>query len=193
MSAEQRRGQARAAARALLADGTTVDQLALRSVADQAGIPLSTLTYSYGSVGDLLTDLRSEFEQQVAADQLRVGAGGLVVELNRMMAGYLDLIAADPSNVEILRWQMLLIARGEIVTSGGLSMRGCLRRIQDASGEQWALPLAELSMLTQAMISGGHVQFFVRGADDVALAAWRQDAEQFVEALGRLALPYAAG
>lgn len=189
MSAEQRRGLARAAARALLADGTAADHLTLRSVADRADVPLSTLTYAYGSVGDLLNDLRVDFEHQVAEDQRCVGDGGLVVELNRMMAGYLDIIAADPANVEIVRWQMLLIAQGEIVTPGGLSMRGCLRRIQDASGELWALPLEELSMLTQAMISGGHVQFFVRGADDVALAAWRQEAGQFVEALGQLALP----
>lgn len=189
MPADQRRAQARIAARDLLRSGVTIDRLTLRLVAEEAGVPLPTLTYAYGAVGELIGDLRVEFEHLVAVKQRTMGPGGLTVELTRMNDEYLDILVNDPSNIEVLRWQMLLIMRGEIVSPGGLSMRSCLRRIQETSGEQWALPIEELSMLAQGMISGAHVQFFVRGADEVALAAWRREAHEWVAALGRLALP----
>lgn len=152
-------------------------------------MPLQTLNYVYRSIAELLADLQAEFESQVALTQQDVGDGGLVIELGGLIESYVAILRDDPSNMEIIRWQMLLIGRGEIVMAGGLSMRACLSRIQERSGEQWRLPLEELSVLTQAMISGMHVQFFVRGADQVALEAWRQDAQLIVAALGRLALP----
>ncbi|MFI0432853.1 MAG: hypothetical protein ACH36H_06895 [Candidatus Nanopelagicales bacterium] len=189
MSADQRRASARAAARALLARGTSADELTLRMVAKEGAMPLQTLNYVYRSIAELLADLQAEFESQVALTQQDVGDGGLVIELGGLIESYVAILRDDPSNMEIIRWQMLLIGRGEIVMAGGLSMRACLSRIQERSGEQWRLPLEELSVLTQAMISGMHVQFFVRGADQVALEAWRQDAQLIVAALGRLALP----
>lgn len=188
MSADDRRAQARSAARALLAGGLTADHLTLRVVAAEADVPLPTLHYVYGSIGELLADLQTDFEVEVATTQMAVGSGGLVNELGDLMESYLAILTRDPSNIEILRWQLLLIARGEIVIAGGMSMRGCLRRIQERSGEQWKLPIDELSTLTQSMISGMHVQFFVRGADEVALDAWRQDARLCVSALGELAV-----
>lgn len=76
--------------------------------------------------------------------------------------------------------------------AAGFSMLPCLRRILERSDEQWALPLTELSIVTQAMISGMHVQFYVRGADLVALKAWRDDAALIVNQLTALARPVPA-
>lgn len=187
MPASERRAQAREAARSLLRTGVTADTLTLRSVAQELEIPLPTLTYVYGSVAQLLSDLRTEFEARVAAAQADVGRGGLVTELQHMVEMYLDVLAADSANIEILRWQFLLVGKAEIIVSGGLTMSGCLRRIQQNSGEEWGLPLEDLSVLAQSMISGMHLQFFVRGADEVALSAWRQDGRLMADYLGRLA------
>ncbi|MFM2437596.1 MAG: hypothetical protein RLZ55_407, partial [Actinomycetota bacterium] len=140
MSAAQRRAAARAAARALLASGTTADVVTLRMVAKEGDMPLQTLNYVYRSIAELLADLQAEFESQVALTQQDVGDGGLVVELGGLIESYVAILRDDPSNMEIIRWQMLLIGRGEIVMAGGLSMRACLGRIQDRSGEQWRLP-----------------------------------------------------
>jgi len=68
-------------------------------------------------------------------------------------------------------------------------MVGCLTRIQRNSGERWRLSVDDLSTLAQAMISGMHVQFFLRGADRTALEVWWQEARMVVDALARLAEP----
>jgi hypothetical protein len=106
-----------------------------------------------------------------------------------MFRAYLMILYNDPSNVEILRWQFQLVARGEIQLPGGMTMAPCLTRIQERSGEQWRLSVDDLSTLAQAMISGMHVQFFVRGADRAALESWWQEARMLVDALVRLAEP----
>lgn len=187
MSSPQRQAQARLAARAVLASGVTANDLTLRAVAAQAGMPLASLTYVYSSVGDLLTDLRAEFESHVAATQTSVGSGGLVVELRRLTDSYLATLADDRANVEILRWQMLLVSSGDLVLPGGMSMERCLREILQRSGQVWQRPLPELATLTQLMISGMHLQFFVRGADQVALRAWHKDVDQMIVALAQIA------
>lgn len=189
MDPADRQALARRAARQVLATGVTADQLTLRMVAEQADMPLPTLTYVYGAVSELLGDLRVEFETQAAAAQSCVGSGGLSKELLKMFRDYLTILYDDPSNVEILRWQFQLIGRGEILLPGGMTMAPCLTRIQQRSGEQWRLSVDDLSTLAQAMISGMHVQFFVRGADRVALRAWWQEARMVVDALVRLAEP----
>lgn len=189
MDPTERRALARRAARKVLATGVTADRLTLRMVAEQADMPLPTLTYVYGAITDLLNDLRFEFETQVAATQSCMGSGGLSKELLKMFRDYLTILYSDPSNVEILRWQFQLVGRGEIVLPGGMSMAPCLTKIQERSGEQWRLSVDDLSTLAQAMISGMHVQFFVRGADRVALRAWWQEARMVVDALVRLAEP----
>ena len=76
MSIDQRRGAARQAARELLRGDITIDRLTLSMIAEHCGTPLATLTYAYGSIGQLLGDLRTEFETAAAADQLQVGAEG---------------------------------------------------------------------------------------------------------------------
>ena len=124
----------------------------------------------------------------MAASQMKVGDGGLAVELLAMIDAYLDILSDEPSNIEILRWQFLLIGRGEILMAGGLSMAACLHRIQQQSGERWSLSIEQLSVLTQSAISGMHVQFLVQGADLLALVAWRRDARTIVDLLCRLAL-----
>lgn len=189
MSPAERQALARRAAREVLTTGVTADRLTLRMVAEQAQMPLPTLTYVYSAITDLLTDLRREFEAQAAATQSCVGSGGLSKELLKMFRDYLTILYEDPSNVEILRWQFQLVGRGEILIPGGMSMAPCLTRIQQQSGEEWRLSVDDLSTLAQAMISGMHVQFFVRGADRVALRAWWQEARMVVDALVRLAEP----
>ena len=53
MSVDARRTQARLVARHLLATGTAADHLTLRMVANEAGMPLATLTYAYGCVAEV--------------------------------------------------------------------------------------------------------------------------------------------
>ena len=175
----ERQALARRAAREVLTSGVTADRLTLRMVADQAQMPLPTLTYVYGAIAELFNDLQVEFETQ----------GGLSKELLKMFRDYLTILYKDPSNIEILRWQVLRVARGELIIPGGMTMAPCLRRIQEQSGEQWRLSVDDLSTLAQAMISGLHLQFFVRGADRAALLAWWQEARMVVDALARLAEP----
>ena len=185
----ERQALARRAAREVLASGVTADRLTLRMVAEQAHMPLPTLTYVYGAIAELFDDLQREFETQAATAQCRVGAGGLSKELLKMFRDYLTILYKDPSNIEILRWQVLRVARGDLIIPGGMTMAPCLRRIQEQSGEQWRLSVNDLSTLAQAMISGLHLQFFVRGADRAALLAWWQEARMVVDALARLAEP----
>jgi AcrR family transcriptional regulator len=189
LSPADRQALARRAARELLASGVTADALTLRMVAQRADMPLPTLTYVYGRVGELLADLQFEFESQVAATQSNVGTGGLAKELEKMLRAYLMIMHNDPANIEILRWQFQQVGRGEIRIPGGLTMVGCLNRIQERSGEQWRLSVDDLSTLAQSMISGMHMQFFVRGADRPALEAWWRESRMIVEALDRLAQP----
>lgn len=185
----ERQHLARGAARQVLAAGTTADKLTLRVVAQQAGMPLPTLTYVYGSVGELLDDLQLEFQSQAGARQMLIGTGGLGKELLNQLRDYLTLLYADPSNIEIVRWQFLQVGRGEIVVPAGMTMVPLLRRIQERSGEKWRLSIDDLSTLAQAMISGLHAQFFVRGGDRPALRIWWQEARMVVDALVRLAEP----
>lgn len=193
----ERQALARRAAREVLASGVTADRLTLRMVAEQADMPLPTLTYVYSAVAELLLDLQFEFESEVAASQANVGSGGFAKELAKMVRDYLMLMYNDRSNIEILRWQFQRVGRGEIILPAGLTMAGCLNRIQQRSGQTWLLPVADLATLTQSVISGMHLQFFVRGADRVALEKWWQDAKLIIEALARLAegpaLPGAGG
>ena len=189
LSPADRQALARRAAREILAAGVTADALTLRMVAEHADMPLATLTYVYGRVGELLADLQFEFESEVAATQANTGSGGLAKELQKMLRAYLMILHNDPANVEILRWQFQLVGRGEIRIPGGLTMVGCLQRIQERSGERWRLSVDDLSTLAQAMISGMHMQFFVRGADRAALEAWWQESRMVVDALDRLAQP----
>lgn len=189
MQPADRRALARRAARQVLANGVTADRLTLHMVAEQAQMPLASLTYVYGAVGDLLGDLHEEFMAAGAAKQANIGAGGLSKELLKLFRDYLKFLHADRANIEILRWQVLLILRGELVVPKGLSMAPLLIQIKERSGERWRLSVDDLSTLTQEMIPGMHIQFFVRGATEVALEAWWQDARMVVDALVRLAEP----
>lgn len=152
-------------------------------------MPLPSLTYVYRAVRELLDDLHAEFIAAGAEAQADVGGGGLAKELLKALRDYLKFLHNDRSNVEILRYQALLILRGDLVIPEGLSMAPLLIRIKERSGEQWRLSVDDLSTLSQEMISGMHLQFFVRGADEAALRAWWQDARMVVDALVRLAEP----
>ena len=189
MQPSDRRALARQAAREVLASGATAERLTLRMVAEQAHMPLPSLTYVYGAVGDLLNDLHSEFIAAGASTQANIGGGGLSRELLKALREYLKFLHGDRANVEILRWQVLLVLRGELVIPDGLSMAPMLAQIKERSGEHWRLSVDDLSTLSQEMISGMHLQFFVRGATEAALEAWWQDARMVVDALVRLAEP----
>lgn len=183
------RRRAREAARVLFLEGTLAHQLTLDMVALRADIPSSALSVAYGSVADLLNDLLVEWEGQVVAAQADIGDRGLVAELSRLVDDFLDTLADDPSNIEILRWQVLLVARGDLIIPGGVSTRGWLDTIQHNSGELYAMSVEDLSTIFQAGLSGSHLQFLVRGADAVALQVWRREARLVTYALGQLAMP----
>ena len=183
------RGSAREAARLLFLEGIPSPELTLDMVAARADLPASALSVAYGSVEDLLNDLLDEWGVQVMAAQSDIGDRGFVAELTRIMDAFLDTLADDPSNIEILRWQILLIARGELIIPGGVSTRGWLDTIRNRSGEVYAMSVEDLSTILQAGITGMHLQFLLRGADDVALRAWRREAKLATYAWGRLAMP----
>jgi AcrR family transcriptional regulator len=68
VKADARRAQARDVALTMMRNGVSYKDLTLRDIASQLGIPLSTLTYAYVSVGALLDDFQGAFNAPLVAN-----------------------------------------------------------------------------------------------------------------------------
>lgn len=65
--AEVRREQARGVVAELLRSGRRFEHVSLRDVAPELGVPMSTLTYAYSSITDLMDRKRAEGRKRNAA------------------------------------------------------------------------------------------------------------------------------
>lgn len=113
--AEHRRQLAREAALRVLTRGEVgPEAIALRHVAHEMDVPLSTLTYAYRSTGQLLEDLVEEHNRALWADvTLEVGPAGLRIELETAARRLAADVLADPARRALILWQIQALARSE--------------------------------------------------------------------------------
>ena len=94
--AEERRAQARAVVLGLLGQGRRYENVSLRDVARELDVPLSTLTYVYSWITDLLDDFATFIDDRMLLS--RVGPGGLQAELTSYVDELVAMLMADPGN-----------------------------------------------------------------------------------------------
>lgn len=174
LSLVQRRQHARAMAMELLNSGTTVEEMTLRLIANHAGWPLASLHHAYSTVGALLTDCLLEVERSLSNDMNECSdARGLRVELPTMLNMQVDNYVCVPAREQMLRYQFGLAAKGQqarVELSGGMwaprgdeSILRWLSRVQQASGETYALPTPLLGKVIEYGRHGALLHYFDRG------------------------------
>jgi AcrR family transcriptional regulator len=173
----ERRALVRAAAREMLASGTTFQDLTLRDVAAHLGWSLGTLHRAYSITSTLLNDLLLEFEDATYTAVFLVGDGGLRQELtNSTTRMYKHM--GDPANVQLMRYQMTLGCRSEdphelqlrhTRDSSWEFTRDGLVQISVAAGEEYS-DINALATILTAFRDGLAYQFFSHGQLDRWLA-----------------------
>jgi AcrR family transcriptional regulator len=161
--AEQRRQLAREAALRVLSRGEVgPEEVALRHVAQEMDVPLSTLTYAYPSTGLLLDDLADESNRalwsSLGAD---VGDGGLRTELEAAARQFAVDVLGDPARRALMLWQIQALARNEW-TRAEISVERAtdlVDVIADRAGEHYRVPHQVLAQLILAYTFGQLVQW----------------------------------
>jgi AcrR family transcriptional regulator len=132
---EQRRAQARAVVLRLLGEGRRFENVSLRDVAEGLGVPLSTLTYAYSSITDLLDDFAGYVDDQLLP---RLGSQGLRLELIGYVEQAAALLQADPGLREVWRYRLARIGQdwlaGEAQDWGEV-----IGRVRAAAGERYRM------------------------------------------------------
>lgn len=163
MRASRRRQLARDAALRVLTRGEIgPEAIALRHVAQEMDVPLSTLTYAYPSTGPLLEDLVEEYNSALWGDMTdHVGSAGLRVELERAARRLAIDVLADPGRRALILWQVQALARSEW-TRSEVSLERATRLIDtiaDRAGEHYRVPHQVLAHLILAYTYGVVVQW----------------------------------
>jgi AcrR family transcriptional regulator len=164
VSAAERREQARAVALELLAE-RRFENLSLRDVARELGVPLSTLTYTYSAVTDLLDDFEGYVDEPSLA---HVGSGGLQAELLRYRDEAFVVLTAHPGLREVWRYRMSRVGRGTFAP-GVERMEAMIATIRENSGESYRLPDRELGHMFRYMTVGALIHWLdagPHGSDD---------------------------
>jgi AcrR family transcriptional regulator len=172
VKAEERRAQARAAALRILAKGEAgPDQLALRHVAQEMDVPLSTLTYAYPSTRVLFEDLIENAFNQPLWDTLEAGIGdsGLRRELQRAARWYLVNLLRDPAMRALRVWQMQAIARNQYSRAEFTSEQvvHLLDTIAERSAEHYRVPHHVLGNLILSFTNGQMLHWMQTGDEHV--------------------------
>lgn len=159
VKADRRRAQARAAAMRLLSSGQMgYEGLALRHVAQEMDVPLSTLTYAYPSVGVLFEDLADEAFQFSLWDSLRAGVGsaGLRSELLAAAGWYLEHVLKDEGMLALIVWQLKAVARGQWSRAEFTSDQAeqLIDQIARSAGEHYRVPHDVLGNLVVSFVRG---------------------------------------
>ena len=192
--AAQRRDQLLTAARAVLVrDG--LDELTLRSVAQEAGVHLSTLQYIFPSRAELVRALAAMVVSSAGQEDFVTGNAGLEVELHRAVLWYATEFLADPALLELVRFEVLTAARRR---SGEAAPRlpqdwplmtalipARLELICAQADEEYDLPVADLVRLWTPGLIGLIHQLFA----DSDFDRFRRDADFLVDSLVRVAAP----
>lgn len=114
VAAEDRREQARAVVLRLLGEGRRFENVSLRDVARELEVPVSTLTYAYSSITDLLDDFATSVDERMLLH--RVGSGGLRGELSGYVDEVVTMLMADPGLREVWRYRLGRVGQGWLVT-----------------------------------------------------------------------------
>jgi AcrR family transcriptional regulator len=192
--AAERREQLLSAARAVLVrDG--LDELTLRSVAQEAGVHLSTLQYIFASRAELVRALVARIVADAGREQFVTGSAGLAVELHRAVEWYATEFLADPAILEVVRFEILTTARhrhGEAVSRlpedwprMTTLIPARLEQICARSDEDHAIAVADLVRLWTPGLIGLIHQLLCDGD----YARFRRDADHLVDHLVQSAAP----
>jgi AcrR family transcriptional regulator len=156
VSSEDRRAQAREVALRHMRAGARYEDLSLRDIAKELGVALSTLTYAYQSIGDLMDDFDLVFHSELMP---LVGSGGLREELRRYVEGTYRMVAGDPALAEISRYRFARIGDGHHAArlAGTLELFTVIRR---RGRENYRLPDDLMAELFYAQISGAFAVWF---------------------------------
>lgn len=187
LSAEQRRAQAREVALAKLRGGTRYEDLTLREIAAELGIPLSTLTYAYVSISELLSDFDGVFH---AALMTEVGPAGLRVELQRYLEGMYRALSGDPALSEINRFRLSQLGSGSqaINRVAGAELIAEIRR---QAQENYRLPDDIIARLWADTMSGSYQHWLDQGPTQAD--TWYQTMRAMVDVLTLAADPQPVG
>lgn len=186
----QRRAQARAAARRLLAT-TRFHELTLRAVAEELGWPLGTLHRAYSVSTALLNDLVLEYEREAFMAVYAPGPGGLAAELAGRAERWHDWLA-DPAHVQLLRYQMDMVCREQSPlaqdvpharTSSQHYQRALLDQIAAGAGEAYRDPDAVADVV--AGLHDGLTYSFLEHRDRGRLRAELLSVVPLIEGLAR--------
>ena len=160
--AEVRREQACGVVADLLRSGRRFEHVSLRDVARELGIPMSTLTYAYSSITDLMDDLRDPLESGVTNE---VGSGGLREELRGSTERWMEMIRGDAAVKEIYRYRLSRVGAG--VEAADAERRiDRVTRIRESSGESYALSDREIGLASSALSTGLAVIWLDSGGGD---------------------------
>ena len=169
--AEQRRRLARDAALRVLSRGEVGPEgLALRHVAAELDVPLSTLTHAYPSTGALFDDL-AESNNTTVWDGLADDAGdaGLRAELRRAARSFLVGVLRDPGRRALILWQIQALARSEWREPGANVERAThlIDVIAERSGEHYRVAHGVLAHLILAFTHGEVIRWMATGDEQV--------------------------
>ena len=196
--AAQRREQLLTAAREVLVrDG--LDELTLRSVANEAGVQLSTLQYIFPSRADLVRALAASVVASAGRREFVTGSAGLEVELHRAVHWYATEFLADQAILELIRFEVLSAARHR--SREGVSrlpedwprmtllIPARLEQICARADEEYDVPVTDLTRLwTPGLI--GLIHQLLADAD---FDRFHRDADFLADHLVRLAAPRPRG
>ena len=159
VSAEDRRAQAREVARRHMREGARYEDLSLRDIAKELGVALSTLTYAYQSIGDLMDDFDLVFHAELMT---QVGNGGLREELRRYVDGSYRMVSSDPALMEISRYRLSQIGDGHQTArlEGTLELFTAIRR---RGRENYRLPDDLMAELFFSQTTGAFTVWFDGG------------------------------
>lgn len=186
VSAEERRAQAREVALSLLGE-RRFENLSLRDVARELRVPLSTLTYTYSAVTDLLDDFDGYVDVPARA---RVGSGGLRVELLRYVDEAFAVLTEQPGPREIWRYRLSQVGRG-FLEPGLDRMEEMIATIRVLGGESYRRPDRELGHMFRCMTIGSLLHWL--DSEPLDNAEWYQSLQVSIEVLALAADPQPIG
>ena len=162
MPAETRRAMARGVVQDLLREGRRFENVSLRDVARELGVPLSTLTYVYSSIDDLFDDYGEPIDDLAMSN---VGSSGLRAELRRYVDQACELAGGDRAVREIWRFRLSRVGGGVLVDGVDRAV-DMVQRIREDSGEVYALSDEELGLAFRAIMEGVALIWLDGGASD---------------------------
>jgi AcrR family transcriptional regulator len=146
----------------LLRSGRRFEHVSLRDVARELGIPMSTLTYVYSSITDLMDDFSDPVEDVVLGEE---ESGGLREALTGSVERWVAMMSGDLAIKEIWRYRLSRVGSGAEAASAERAIDR-ITRIRQSSGESYALSDEEIGMAYSAMSSGVALIWLDSGGGD---------------------------